>query len=40
MASRRKRVRYTFDIHFSAEAEKDAFVLVAEKAFLPWTTWG
>ena len=26
MASRRKRVRYTFDIHFSAEAEKDAFV--------------
>ena len=26
MASRRKRVRHTFDIHFSAEAEKDAFV--------------
>ena len=26
MSSRRKRVRYTFDIHFSAEAEKDAFI--------------
>lgn len=26
MASKRKRVRYTLDIHFSVEAEKDAFI--------------
>ncbi len=26
MSARRKRVRYTLDIHFSVEAEKDAFV--------------
>ena len=26
MSGRRKRVRYTLDIHFSFEAEKDAFL--------------
>lgn len=26
MSARKKRVRYTLDVHFSVEAEKDAFV--------------
>ena len=26
MATRKKRVRYTLDVHFSCEVEKDAFV--------------
>ena len=26
MSSRRKRVRYTLDVHFDVEAEKDAFL--------------
>lgn len=26
MSSRRKRIRYTLDVHFGTDAEKDAFV--------------